>query len=247
MSTALQFLPPLRLNPAISPEACRPIFKAHRRLHIPDILELQSAAALHGRLEASPDWTRSFHVEGGKDVDIRVEELDALTPQERAAFEQSQVESSTDGIAYVFDSIRITAGLQDGRPGAGALVDIQQFVNGPAFLDFMIRLTGDERIAFADVMATRYLRGHFASAHVDKIPGQQRLYAYVLNLTPQWRADWGGILMFHDEDGHVAEGYTPRFNALNVFAVPQMHSVSMVSRLAPAPRLSITGWLHAAD
>lgn len=236
----------LRLNETLDPDAYRPVFRTHRRLHIPSILEPTSAAALHGRLETSPDWTRSFHVEGGKDVDIRVDELDALTPEERAAFEQSQVGSTTDGIAYVFDSIRITAGLKDGRPGAGAMRDIQQFVNGAAFLDFMVRLTGDERIAFSDVMATRYLRGHFASAHVDKIPGQQRLYAYVLNLTPQWWIDWGGVLMFHDEDGHVAEGYTPRFNALNVFAVPQMHSVSTVSRLAQDPRYSITGWLHAA-
>jgi len=197
------------LNGRLQPEAYRPVFRAHRRLHIPDILEPTSAAALHGRLEASPDWTRSFHVEGGKDVDIRVEELDALTPEERAAFEQTQVASTTDGIAYIFDSIRITAGLQDGRPGAANFMDVQRFVNSPDFLTFMIRLTGDDRIAFADVMATRYLRGHFASGHVDKITGQQRLYAYVLNLTPQWLVDWGGILMFHDEDGHVAEGYTP--------------------------------------
>lgn len=242
----MQRLSTLSLNPANSPDACRPIFKAHRRLHIPDILEPASAVALLGRLKASPDWTRSFHVAGGKDVDIRVEELDALTAEERAAFEQSQVGSSNDGVTYVFDSIRITAGLKDGRPGAGTFVDVQQFVNSPAWLDFMIRLTGDQRIAFADVMATRYLRGHFATAHEDDLPGSPRLYAFVLNLTPQWWADWGGVLMFHDEDGHIAEGYTPRFNVLNVFAVPQVHSVSMVSRLARDPRYSITGWLHAA-
>ena len=236
----------LRLNGTLQPEAYQPVFRAHRRLHIPDILQPASAAALHAKLETSADWTRSFHVEGGRDVDIRVDELEALSPQERAEFEQTQIGSSTDGVTYVFDSIRITAGLQDGRAGAADLRAVQAFVNGPEFLDFMIRLTGDDRIAFADVMATRYLRGHFATAHEDALPSQRRLYAYVLNLTPQWWADWGGVLMFHDQDGHIAEGYVPRFNALNVFAVPQMHSVSMVSRLAQAPRHSITGWLHAA-
>lgn len=237
----------LHLNRTLDPDAYRPVFRAHRRLHIPSILEPGSATALHARLTTSPDWTRSFHVEGGKDVDIRVEELDALSPQQRAEFEQAQIGSSTDGVTYVFDSIRITSGLRDGRAGAAALQAVQSFVNGPAFLDFMIRLTGDRRIAFADVMATRYLRGHFATAHEDGMPGSRRLYAYVLNLTPRWWVDWGGVLMFHDEDGHVAEGYAPRFNALNVFAVPQVHSVSAVSRLAQDPRYSITGWLHAVD
>lgn len=236
----------LRLGGMLNPEAYRPIFQAHRRLHVPDILDPASAAALHARLQASPDWTRSLHVEGGRDMDIRVDELEALTEAQRAQFEDASVGSSDDGVAYVFDSIRITAGLADGRAGAREFQAVQAFVNGSAFLDFMIRMTGDNRIAFADVMATRYLRGHFATAHQDALDGQRRLYAYVLNLTPQWWVDWGGVLMFHDEAGHVAEGYTPRFNALNVFAVPQVHSVSMVSRLAQAPRYSITGWLHAA-
>ena len=68
--------------------------------------------------------------------------------------------------------------------------------------------------------------------------------AYVLNFTPRWSPDWGGILNFIDRDGHVAEGYTPAFNALNVFRVPQLHSVSCVSPYAQAGRYSITGWLR---
>nr|WP_240902836.1 2OG-Fe(II) oxygenase family protein [Caulobacter sp. SLTY] len=94
-------------------------------------------------------------------------------------------------------------------------------------------------------MATRYLPGHFLTAHDDAAPGKHRLYAYVLNLTARWRADWGGILMFLDEEDHVAEGYTPSFNALNIFRVPQRHAVSMVAPYAGEPRLSITGWIRS--
>jgi Rps23 Pro-64 3,4-dihydroxylase Tpa1-like proline 4-hydroxylase len=107
-------------------------------------------------------------------------------------------------------------------------------------------VTGDERIAYVDAQATRYRPGHFLTEHTDDVAGKQRLYAYVLNLTPAWRIDWGGLLLFHAPDGHVAEAYCPRFNALNVFAVPQAHSVSVVAPFAPAHRLSVTGWLRAA-
>jgi SM-20-related protein len=47
--------------------------------------------------------------------------------------------------------------------------------------------------------------------------------AYVLNLTREWQPQWGGYLLFHDEDGDVIAGYKPRFDALNLFAVPQAH------------------------
>lgn len=238
---------PLRLSSTLQPEAYRSAFKSHRRLHIPSILEPESAAELYTRLVDTADWTRSVHLGPGKDVDIPVHELDALSAEERAELERSLLNSNVHGVSYIFDTVRISGALIDGRSLSEPMRAIHDFVNGRDFLDFMTRLTGDDRVAFADVMATRYMRGHFATAHADELPDQRRLYAYVLNLAPDWRADWGGVLMFLDDDGHVAEGYVPKFNALNVFAVPQTHAVSAVSRLARAPRLSITGWIHAAD
>jgi hypothetical protein len=235
----------LRLNGTLRPDAWRKTFQAHGRLHIPDILQRNSAAALHQSLIESKEWVRSIHLTPSQDVDITQAQLDEMDEGERVALERSLVDSSTDHVRYVFDKVRITSQLNAGGEISDPMRAIQDFVNGSAFLTFLQRLTGDERIGFADVMATRYMPGHFATAHGDELPDQNRLYAYVLNLTPTWRADWGGILMFLDEDGHVAEGYTPAFNALNVFAVPQTHSVSEVTRLAQAPRHSVTGWLHA--
>lgn len=238
-------LPSPRLNGGLRPDDYRPIFQAHGRLHVPDILEPTSARDLYQTLIDPQDWTRSIHVEEGKDYDIRVADLDALPADERKTFERSLADSSSDGLQYMFDTVRISSELKAGRPRPEPLRRLHDFLNGPEFLDFVARLTGDARIGFADVMATRYLPEHFLTAHGDENPNERRLYAYVLNLTPVWRADWGGVLMFLDADGHVAEGYVPAFNALNIFKVPQTHAVSMVSRLARAPRLSVTGWIHA--
>ncbi|HEY0053572.1 MAG TPA: 2OG-Fe(II) oxygenase family protein, partial [Caulobacteraceae bacterium] len=98
---------------------------------------------------------------------------------------------------------------------------------------------------YCDVMATRYLPGHFLTAHDDHADGQDRLFAYVLNLTGRWRADWGGMLLFLDEEDHVAEGYMPAFNSLNIFRVPQRHAVALVAPYADGPRLAITGWIRS--
>ena len=72
-----------------------------------------------------------------------------------------------------------------------------------------------------------------------------RLAAYVLSLTPRWRAEWGGLLEFIGADGHIAAGYVPNFNSLRLFRVPINHHVSCVAPFAMAGRYSITGWLRA--
>jgi Rps23 Pro-64 3,4-dihydroxylase Tpa1-like proline 4-hydroxylase len=80
---------------------------------------------------------------------------------------------------------------------------------------------------------------------LDKTGRKLRRAAYVFNLTPRWQPDWGGQLQFIGPDGHVAEAWVPRFNALNVFAVPQPHAVSIVAPFAVGARYSVTGWLLA--
>lgn len=63
----------------------------------------------------------------------------------------------------------------------------------------------------------------------------------MLNFTPMWRTDWGGLLVFPGKDGHI-DGDSSTFNALNLFRAPAPHTVTQVASFASEPRLSITGW-----
>lgn len=236
----------LRLDPELRPAHYAPVFRQYGRLHIPGILLPEDALALSRAVAGSRAWRRSIRQsDDGTDLDVPIDEYMALDPAERAALEQRAHETARDAFRYMFDTVRIGQDLEAGRPVEPALAAVQAFVNSPGFLNFLRVLTQDERIVYCDAMATRYLPGHFLTAHDDAAPGKHRLYAYVLNLTARWRADWGGILMFLDEEDHVAEGYTPAFNALNIFRVPQRHAVSMVAPYAGEPRLSITGWIRS--
>jgi len=76
------------------------------------------------------------------------------------------------------------------------------------------------------------------------VDGRKRHAAYVFGLNPTWRPKWGGLLLFHREDGRV-DGYTPSFNTLDIFRVGQMHSVSEVSRATPFRQYSVAGWLRS--
>jgi Rps23 Pro-64 3,4-dihydroxylase Tpa1-like proline 4-hydroxylase len=111
--------------------------------------------------------------------------------------------------------------------------------------DFLRVVTGAEDIQYADAQATAYSPGDFLTGHDDAVTGKSRRAAYVFGLTPMWRLEWGGLLLFHGSDGNVERGLVPAFNSLNLFAVPRMHSVSEVTRAAAYRRYSITGWLRA--
>lgn len=235
----------LRLDPRLDVRALTPVFRRHGRLHLPGLLMGDEASALHMHLRGLKGWRRSLHTGGGQDLDIPVDQLEELPPAERAQLEQASHADAGDRLRYLFDTIRITDELVKGREVDPVLEDVHRFLNSPAVLDFIRRLTGDDRCTFIDGMATRYLPGHFLTAHHDEAEGEHRLYAYVLNLTERWRADWGGLLLFLDEDDHVEEGYVPAFNALNIFRVPARHAVSMVAPFAKTPRLSITGWIRS--
>jgi Rps23 Pro-64 3,4-dihydroxylase Tpa1-like proline 4-hydroxylase len=237
--------PVLRLDPTLEPEAFRPVFKQFNRLHIPGILVPEDAAGVQRAILASASWRRLIRAADGLDYDIPVEEIEELPAGERATFEDAVRAEATDAFRYMFDGVRMSDEVLKGRPIDPRLFSVLQFLNSDAFLGFVRRLTGDDRAVFADAIATRYLPGHFLTAHDDEAPGENRLFAYVLNLTGRWRADWGGMLLFLDEQDHVAEGYVPAFNALNIFRVPQRHAVSFVTPYAGGPRLSVTGWIRS--
>jgi len=117
-----------------------------------------------------------------------------------------------------------------------------EWINSPIFIQLLRSVTGVSNIMAADAQATRYLPGHFLKRHNDQVANQSREVAYVLNLTKDWRSDWGGLLHFMDDRDRVTETYMPAFNTLTLFRVPMWHHVSYVSPAATEARYAITGW-----
>ena len=142
------------------------------------------------------------------------------------------------------------------------LRQLVQTLNGTDFLNFARRLTGDKQIRRIDAQATHYRAGHFLLRHNDFSTKEDRRFAYVINLSRHWRADWGGLLQFFDTPSHttsaeiamlepkIIETICPSFTALTIFKVPQWHCVSPVATFAKLSdtggmRLAITGWMQA--
>jgi hypothetical protein len=237
-----QVRPVLRSRTAADRAALSARLAATGRVQIPGLLDDASAEML--RDEAAVRTPFQTVTLGGKGhVDLPAAWLEGLTPAQRTDMGRAAQEAATERFHYLYDNHPLwdldQAGRLDGLWKAWVA-----FANSEAFLGPMREITGEPRIAFADAQVTRYRRGHFLTAHDDGIEGKNRYFAYVLNLSPRWKIEWGGLLMFHGDDGHVAEAFLPNFNSLNLLKVPALHSVSQVSLFAGDDRLAITGWLR---
>ena len=237
---------PYRLNAALDAQAIAREFARSGRVHIDEFLDPPSAERLHRFLKASSDW-RLIVNQDEKVFDLDRKAQAALTAEARAKLEQAVHAAARYGFQFMFESIRVPDEEELRQARADPLSEFASFLSSGPAVDFFRRVTGRPAIAFADAQATAYGPGHFLTAHDDLVPGKHRQAAYVFGLSRSWSADWGGLLLFHRADGHVAEAYVPRFNALNLFAVPQPHSVSIVAPFAPARRYSVTGWLRSHE
>lgn len=236
---------PLRLSSDLDAAELAKAFAAGgQRLHIPDILVAEDADAVEVVLAAERRWKTTVAA-GGTFLELPLDGRLAEDPGKQSWLDEAAVDGSSPLTQYIFDTRRLTAERELGTAGGDAADAVLDWLNSPAFIAFARTVTGDDRIDLADAQASRYRPGHVLTSHNDVSPGKNRLYGYVLNFSRDWRADWGGNLVFYGEDGHIQHGWVPAFNALNLFVVPTRHAVTQVASFAPRDRLSIVGWLRS--
>lgn len=230
------------LNPDLDAAALAPIYAAAGRIQIRNFLSLASAKALLQELEESRDWRLAVN-RGDRIIEYRGEAYAALSDEQRAKLTRAVELGGRYNFQFRYDTIRVA----DAEESSTSLGRFRRFLSSPQLVAFMRTLTGAGDIDFVDAHASRYRTGHFLTGHDDHVETMGRRAAYVMNLSREWLPEWGGLLLFHDAQGNVTRGYTPAFNVVNVFTVPQRHSVSWVTPLAGQARYAVTGWLRSGS
>lgn len=226
------------LVPGLDRSRLREVYRGFGRLQIKGFLSEECAQALYRELAESNEWRLA--VNRGEEIrHFSPEDLAAWTDEQHALLDRAVSFGGRYGFQFRYDVVRLDS------TGTRLLPAFRDFMSSPPVVDFMREITGHSDISFADAHASRYRTGHFLTAHDDQVEAMGRRAAYVLNLTPEWRPDWGGLLQFYDRSGNVTRAFTPAFNVLNIFRVPQTHSVSWVTPIAAAPRYAVTGWLRS--
>lgn len=233
------------LNPNLDPHELAQRFREKGRIQILDFLQRDAAVALHHCLDQQVPW-RLAYFDGEKGVTVTPEELAKKTPEKRAALNQRIIEEARDGYQFMYNSYMMVSAYKEGRDPELILHRLLEAINSPPYLEFMGIVTKVPGIIKADAQATCYLPGNFLKHHDDFDTEHGREVAYVISLTRDWQADWGGLLHFLDKSGRIIDTFVPRFNSISMFKVPIPHCVSFVSPFARQPRYGITGWFRSA-
>ena len=236
------------LNPALDRAALAARFAATGRVQIRDVLSEQSARELLMVLARGTEW--GMAVGTGEDKPRSFRAAETRTPDGQHDLQQAakraEEYTARGEYGFRFAHYPILTAVQEGWAPGGPHEVLLEHLNAPEFVDLAREVTGIDQLFKADGQATLFGPGHYLGRHIDSHVAEGWEVAYVLNLAREdWHPDWGGYLLFLDDDGDVIEGFRPRFNALNLFRVPQPHLVSYVPPFAPMGRLAVTGWLRS--
>jgi SM-20-related protein len=225
-------------------EALTHEFRTDGIVRIGSFLPDGQAAELHAHLRGRDDWRQVFN-SGDKLFELDRQARAAMDPDRQAALDEAIHAGAREGFQYRYETIRVPDDEAERKAVGDLIADFAIDLSTGPTRDFLRTVTGSNKVEFADAQATAYSPGDFLTGHDDSFPGKNRIAAYVMNLTPTWRIEWGGLLIMHGEGDKASRAYPPAMNVLTLFRVGQMHSVSEVSRAAAYRRYAITGWLRS--
>ena len=232
-----------QLSDTIDPDRLAAEFGRTGRVRVEPFLRRADAEALRAALKEQADWVQVVSGPGGA-VELPRTVRASLPAERLAALDGAVRAEARYGFQYRYETVRVPDTAAERARAENPLVAFARFLSSAPVLDLLRRITGEDAVTFADAQATAYGPGDFLTGHDDAVAGKERRAAYVFSLCPQWRPEWGGLLLFHDACGRM-EGWAPTMNALTLFRVPSPHSVSEVVAHVPVRRYSVTGWLRA--
>jgi SM-20-related protein len=234
------------INPHIARDDLAADYRSYGRVQVRDVLTPDTAYEVQALLAKGTPWGLGWRAGDADPRNVRAKDLAKLSQAEREAMWRAGAEAMAgNGYAFQFAQYPMLDAYLGKWDAGGAHDILLEHINAEPFLDLVRDITGVRELIKADAQATLYAPGHFLALHNDSHVGEGWRVAYVLNMCAgEWRPDWGGYLNFYNEEGDVVAGYRPRFNALNLFAVPQKHAVTFVPPFAPVARFAITGWFR---
>lgn len=222
-------------------------FKTHRWVAVADFCHADVAERMRAFLlsQAMPkeQWFHAAQYAGAPGTQYLQEvpkNLPGIVENRRRAGERGP-----GVLNYSFTRTLISA--EDAKKDNPTFEQFYTLAAHPRFLDALSRITGFTITGYETLFASKYVTGDFLDPHTDAAPGAPRHLAFVLNLSKDWRPEYGGLL-------HLAgHAIVPAFNSLMLFDVRvnesmngQYHYVSQVTDQTNDTRLAVSGWLNGA-
>ena len=239
-----------KINSNLDIDLLKNTFQQNKKVVIDNFLDLESAETLYSFFahDMPEEWWKAsfidfdnFSGDGYGNVVLK-----PRTNENKQIIRQKLVESQKafldNKFSYFFD--RTTTDHVDGCNCIEC--EYRKFLQDESTKKWFSNLIDDEITYVGEFFASRFLPNHFLSPHHDHDKGK---IATVLNLSKNWKPEWGGCLHFLDSDyKNVTRHVQPSFNKLSLFDIPSSNGIPhYVSHVVPGcklGRISYTGWYH---
>lgn len=231
---------PFACNQTLDLDSLAERFQKTGRIRIPAFLG-SGAVEMRDFLGHTDEWIQVINKPDGV-LEMELDEWEALNGRRKSIIQRDMYARGARGFQYSYAAISIPNETElddDDSP----LADFSRFMLSADLRNAVEAIVGTKHLRFTDGQATSYGIDDFLTGHDDDVPGRDRVAAFVLGMTPIWRLEWGGLLIFHPTPTTEAIALVPAFNTLDLFAVPALHSVSQIMPCAEGPRHALTGWL----
>ncbi|MEW6981794.1 2OG-Fe(II) oxygenase family protein [Colwelliaceae bacterium 6471] len=219
-------------------------YREHGYVKVPNALVDGAAEEIFANISTQEQWNLVFD-HNGTHQDLNNIEVAQWEQKDKDNLNHLVNEQAAYGFQYFYETIPIYDIFHKNLMPGHFFNEIVKFLNCDLTLDFFRNLTCAPEITFADAQITRFSAGHFLNCHRDDVDNKNRIAAFVINLTKDWRADWGGALHILNDDMQIEQSFLPTFNEINIFKIPVEHYVGYVTPFTKEHRLSITGWLRS--
>jgi SM-20-related protein len=209
-------------------------------------LSNDTASLIYANIAKQEQWNLVFR-NNGIHQDLNNLAVERWDDKEKNNLTELVHTQAVNAFQYFYETIPIYDIYYDKLMPKHFFNDIVKFLNSEETLNFFREILEAPEITFLDAQITRFKAGHFLNRHNDNVKGKNRVAAFVINLSKDWRTDWGGALHILNNDLEIEQSFVPSFNEINIFKVPVEHLVGYVSPFATGHRLSITGWLRSGD
>ncbi|WP_448210943.1 2OG-Fe(II) oxygenase [Colwellia sp. MEBiC06753] len=206
-------------------------------VRINEFLQQDQALNLANFVSENIEFKNAFYLDN-QNKEASDQEIGQLAPEQRRQLYMQIYQLAAQGKGFLYGRHKVD---ENSKP---LITQYLQALNDNTCINFINELTNSNDLKSADGQVTRYRVGDFLTRHNDDVTAENRKFAYVLSLSPQWHPDWGGLLQFFENDGTPTQSYMPVFNTLTLFDVKKVHSVTSIAPFSPQSRFSITGWFR---
>lgn len=220
-------------------EELRMIYDINKRVVIDNFLSDEFAEYVYNDINRLPKHTW-FNCVGFSNIKIEKRWKPINRKKHMMSNELAKKSFNHDQFAYSF---KRNMGMRQGETSYVETI-LRDIFSSDNLYNLIDDVTGNKPQSYSQLFLSQYVKNCFLAPHSDINRGK---FAFVLNLTKDWKPQYGGVLHFLDDKReNIVDSYVPKFNSLIIFEVPKTGIPHFVSHVVheKKKRFAITGWLN---